>query len=82
MVSGKDALHEQAGRNDMENAVRDLSARLYQQSSQLRGMARMLSADGDTERGPVTFSPVELDGFAAIMAGIADEVDACRDVIR
>lgn len=58
------------------------SGKLYEQSSKLRAMARMLGANGDTERPDVTFTACELDGFSSMLNAVADEIDEARDRIK
>ena len=55
------------------------SGRLYAESSKLRTLARMLEANGDTERQYVTFTAIELNGFASMLIAAADNIDAVRD---
>jgi len=55
------------------------SGRLYEQSSKLRAIARMLGADGYTERPGITFTACELDGFSSMLIATADNIDGVRD---
>ena len=47
--------------------------------SKLRTLARMLKANGDSERSDINFTTIELDGFASLLIAAADNIDAVRD---
>ncbi|OPY13320.1 MAG: hypothetical protein A4E66_00825 [Syntrophus sp. PtaB.Bin001] len=63
----------------MKSASTTESLNLYEQSSQLRSIARMFRGNGDTERPDITFSAVEADGIASLLVAIADGIDQYRD---
>lgn len=65
----------------MSLSIMNESGKLYEQSSKLRAMARMLRANGDTERSDISFTACELDGFSSMLNAVADEIDAARDRI-
>jgi len=65
---------------EMEAANMVDSHSLYTESSRLRALARMLEGNGDVERPDITFTAIELDGFASLLAAVADDIDAYRDL--
>ena len=64
---------------EMEDTIGIESGKLYAESSILRTMAKMLKANGDTERPEITFTVSELDGFSTLLIGAADNIDVVRD---
>lgn len=64
---------------EMEDTIGIESGKLYAESSKLRTLAKMLKANGDTERPDVTFTACELDGFSSMLNSVADEIDGIRD---
>ena len=67
MTSGEDTFQTINGGRKIA-AVRDLSVIFT-----VEGYGKnVVGGHSDTERGPVTFNPIELDGFAATLSVIAD----------